>query len=347
MEEFHLGPNGGLIYCIEYLEENLPWLGSELESYIEDGYYLIFDCPGQAELYTVHDGFSRIVAALQKWDIRLVSVHLMDSYQCTDPAKFIAASLNALQAMIRLELPHLNILSKVDLEDNFRANGGNFTLEDFLGLDGMYRLLPPPDVSDSEDENQSEEEVDGVADKLRLAGREDILRKNSESIPPIGIPHKDEDGGAMYLSSRQLRRFAPRTSTFLRKFRTLNEKIVELLEDYSMVSFLPMSVKSPLTMGAVLKAADKAIGFVSVRTKASEKLLTSQLPLRSTLASEETGSGAAEDLLDDLLPNRELPGQRELMRSRPTDIRVLNSEVEGASTRVSDVAEMLRLQGKM
>lgn len=37
----------GLLYCMEYLEDNLEeWFGSELEAYgAED--YLVFDCPGQ------------------------------------------------------------------------------------------------------------------------------------------------------------------------------------------------------------------------------------------------------------------------------------------------------------
>lgn len=32
MEEFDLGPNGALIYCMEYLETNLDWLEGQLEA---------------------------------------------------------------------------------------------------------------------------------------------------------------------------------------------------------------------------------------------------------------------------------------------------------------------------
>ena len=33
MEEMELGPNGGLLYCMEYLEENLhEWLGDHLQA---------------------------------------------------------------------------------------------------------------------------------------------------------------------------------------------------------------------------------------------------------------------------------------------------------------------------
>lgn len=45
MEEMALGPNGALVYCMEYLLENISWLSDQLEEYEED--YLIFDCPGK------------------------------------------------------------------------------------------------------------------------------------------------------------------------------------------------------------------------------------------------------------------------------------------------------------
>ena len=36
MKELGLGPNGGLLYCMEYLEENLDeWLSEALEVYME------------------------------------------------------------------------------------------------------------------------------------------------------------------------------------------------------------------------------------------------------------------------------------------------------------------------
>jgi GTPase SAR1 family protein len=45
-----LGPNGALLYTMEYLLENLDWLHEALESFQDD--YLLLDCPGQVELYT-------------------------------------------------------------------------------------------------------------------------------------------------------------------------------------------------------------------------------------------------------------------------------------------------------
>ena len=62
MSEFKLGPNGSLIYAIEFLESNLEWLINKIESFdkktdddVTLGPYFIFDFPGQVELYTNHD----------------------------------------------------------------------------------------------------------------------------------------------------------------------------------------------------------------------------------------------------------------------------------------------------
>ena len=52
-EEFSLGPNGALLYCMEYLQENLDgWLFTALEGY-DDADCVVFDCPGQIELYSI------------------------------------------------------------------------------------------------------------------------------------------------------------------------------------------------------------------------------------------------------------------------------------------------------
>ena len=45
MEELQLGPNGALVYAMEYLLENSEWLEEELDGYGPDD-YLILDCPG-------------------------------------------------------------------------------------------------------------------------------------------------------------------------------------------------------------------------------------------------------------------------------------------------------------
>lgn len=45
METTKLGPNGALVYCIEFLEKNIDWLIRKILN-LKD-HYLLIDCPGQ------------------------------------------------------------------------------------------------------------------------------------------------------------------------------------------------------------------------------------------------------------------------------------------------------------
>lgn len=82
MPDLHLGPNGGLVYCMEYLLENIEWLEQKILAL--DCSYIVFDCPGQVELFTHHDCVRALIDHMTKrLDARLCSVHLIDSYYCT------------------------------------------------------------------------------------------------------------------------------------------------------------------------------------------------------------------------------------------------------------------------
>lgn len=116
MEELGLGPNGGLIYCFEFLMQNLDFLTQALEPLSEE-YLIIFDMPGQIELYTHIPLLPSLVTFLSRQgplNISLCAAYLLESTFTIDKAKFFAGTLSAMSAMIMLEMPHINILSKMD-----------------------------------------------------------------------------------------------------------------------------------------------------------------------------------------------------------------------------------------
>ena len=71
MEEHGLGPNGAMLYVAEYLEANVDWLVERLDEVLVDGGYVVFDTPGQVELWTNHDSLRRVVERLTKLDYRV------------------------------------------------------------------------------------------------------------------------------------------------------------------------------------------------------------------------------------------------------------------------------------
>lgn len=117
MEEMSLGPNGGLIFCFEFLLQNLDFLASAIEPLSEE-YLILFDLPGQIELYTHIPLLPELVKYLSRMgplNINLCAAYLLEGTFVVDKAKFFAGTLSAMSAMILMELPHINILSKMDL----------------------------------------------------------------------------------------------------------------------------------------------------------------------------------------------------------------------------------------
>uniref|UniRef100_A0AAG5D512 GPN-loop GTPase 2 n=1 Tax=Anopheles atroparvus TaxID=41427 RepID=A0AAG5D512_ANOAO len=112
MEQFKLGPNGALIYCMEFLETNFQWLLDQLKAI--DSNYFIFDCPGQVELFTHNNALKNIFGKLEQLGYHLCTVHLIESQNCAEPYKFISCLLLSLHTMLQMGLPHVNVLSKAD-----------------------------------------------------------------------------------------------------------------------------------------------------------------------------------------------------------------------------------------
>lgn len=97
-----------------YLLNNLDWLENELGNYDND--YLVIDCPGQIELYTHFPVIARFVSLMQQqFNFRVCATYLLDSHFMDDKAKYFAGVLSAMSAMINLDIPHLNIMTKMDL----------------------------------------------------------------------------------------------------------------------------------------------------------------------------------------------------------------------------------------
>lgn len=188
MEEMELGPNGGLLYCMEYLEEELDdWLAEQLEPYGDDD-YLLFDCPGQIELYNHLSVFKTFVEYLKRDGWSVCCIYCLDAHFITDVAKFVAGALQALAAMVKLELPHVNILTKMDLLQDKRD------VEDFL--------VPDPKL---------------------------LLPQLSAATGP--------------------------------RFRALNTAMAGLLDEFSLVSFLPLDITDEDSIADILGQIDMALQY--------------------------------------------------------------------------------------
>ncbi|KNC51541.1 ATP binding domain 1 family [Thecamonas trahens ATCC 50062] len=192
MDVLHFGPNGGLIYCMEYLLAHSEWLEDAIGDFDDD--YLIFDCPGQIELYMHVPMVKALMGMLDRLGYTIASVYVIDSQFVSDPAKFMSANLMCLSAMLQLELPHVSVLSKVDILKAQHGGEEPEFLEDFLS-----------------------------PDPLRL------MQKMSSSMDS--------------------------------KFYSLTDAIAGLLDNFSMVSFLPLDITDQDSIDYVLSTIDYAIQY--------------------------------------------------------------------------------------
>eukprot|EP01059_Diplonema_ambulator_P008215 TRINITY_DN17754_c0_g3_i2.p1 TRINITY_DN17754_c0_g3~~TRINITY_DN17754_c0_g3_i2.p1 ORF type:complete len:294 (+),score=66.52 TRINITY_DN17754_c0_g3_i2:52-882(+) len=118
LDEQLLGPNGGLVYAMEYMLENNVWLEDQIDDFADD--FIIMDLPGQIELFTHIQILPKMIQTLQSQGYIVGGVYLMDSsIVLADVNKYIASTISCLSAMMLLEIPHVNILSKMDLTKRF------------------------------------------------------------------------------------------------------------------------------------------------------------------------------------------------------------------------------------
>jgi hypothetical protein len=202
MDELELGPNGGMIYCLEHLEKNLEWFEANLNALpgSDASKYVVLDMPGQVELFTHHGSLERIVRAMQNWGWGVVAVNLVDANYCAVSSSFISAALLSLSTMLALELPHINVLSKVD---QLTSGGGG----------GMGVPLP----------HEMELYTDGIG-LHRL-------------VDTMEGPLVDD------------------------KYRALQEGICDLVEEFGLVSFVPLNIEDKAAVARLVQLLDKAVGY--------------------------------------------------------------------------------------
>ncbi|KAF9128016.1 GPN-loop GTPase 2 [Mortierella sp. 14UC] len=194
MENLQLGPNGGIIYCMEYLADNMEWLEEKLKACGDD--YIVFDCPGQVELYTHNDAMKRILNRLEKLGYRLCCVHLVDAHYCTDAAKFISVLLLSLKTMLQLELPHVNVLSKVDLIETYgrlpMALDFYTNVADLSYL--QYHLNQDPFMQRFQQLNEA---MCGLIEDFGLVGFETLCIQDKKSVTKV-VRAIDKAGGYVF-----------------------------------------------------------------------------------------------------------------------------------------------------
>ncbi|KAI9342395.1 hypothetical protein BD770DRAFT_422055 [Pilaira anomala] len=203
MEELDYGPNGGLIYCLEFLMNNVDWLEEEIGNFDDD--YLIIDCPGQIELYTHFPIMRRLCETLGRLNMTVCGVYCLESQFIEDKSDY-----------------------------------GNKAIEE------------EDDEVDDGTESAAQKKRRKQKRRRRLMEKAMTDREMDRYLEPDPMLMTEEAGDVLdgeQPSSRSL------------KFQALNQAIVQLIDDYSMVRFIPLNITDEDSVEYVLSHVDNSMQY--------------------------------------------------------------------------------------
>ena len=131
--------------------------------------------------------------------------------------------------MVRLELPHVNILSKIDLIESYGRLA--FDLNFYTDVVEVRNLLPYLEARPMDPRKKQEEEEGDEMDEEEA----------------------EEEGR---------RRGGGKGGMFARRYHKLNEAMCELIEDFSLVAFHPLNIQDVECIARVLAVVDKCNGYL-------------------------------------------------------------------------------------
>ena len=111
MDEYSLGPNGAQIVAADLMAVNIKKM-TEILSGIRTKYVLV-DTPGQLELFAFRESSNVIAEAFGR--DRSMVVYLSDPMLCRSSNGFVSNMMLASLVQFRLQLPTINILTKIDV----------------------------------------------------------------------------------------------------------------------------------------------------------------------------------------------------------------------------------------
>ena len=139
MEDHGVGPNGAQIIAADMLALNISEMKEIIESFETE--YVIFDTPGQMELFTLRQSGKVLVESFGA--DRSIIGFLYDPVISKTPSGFITLMLQAASVQVRFNVPFMGILTKSDLfKDEEREEIIEWS-QDFMELDSAIHEEMP------------------------------------------------------------------------------------------------------------------------------------------------------------------------------------------------------------
>ncbi|MCW4013477.1 MAG: ATP/GTP-binding protein [Candidatus Bathyarchaeota archaeon] len=145
MEEYGLGPNGGLMLAHDMMAGIVEDLSNDIEDFTPD--ICLIDTPGQMELFAFREIGAQIAQNLT--DAEKGVIYIFDGMQCRDPLNYVMNMFLATAINTKFFLPQYHLISKIDaldemqLEEMVSWSEDAFALEEAVDarLTGLNRTM--------------------------------------------------------------------------------------------------------------------------------------------------------------------------------------------------------------
>jgi GPN-loop GTPase len=170
-------------------------------------------------------------------------VQLVDALYCTDVTKFLSAAVLSTTTMLRLELPTVSVLSKVDMLATYGSEQLPFALDYFTECHELERLVPflsttPNNAVHSAASDPTDNDVDDEALLLDNVAYQQARRKRRAS--PMAIKHD-----------------------------RLHRALAEVVDDYGLLNYVTLDISNAESVGRLLSKIDKCNGYIFTQSSSS------------------------------------------------------------------------------
>ena len=117
MKSYSLGPNGAIITSLNLFSTRFDQVMSIIDKRKQDFEYVIFDTPGQIEVFTWSASGTIITDTLGS-SYPTVIVYVMDIVKSNNPITFMSNMLYACSILYKTKLPFLIAFNKIDVVDH-------------------------------------------------------------------------------------------------------------------------------------------------------------------------------------------------------------------------------------
>ncbi|XP_011176122.1 GPN-loop GTPase 1 [Solenopsis invicta] len=120
MKQYNLGPNGGIVTSLNLFTTKFHQVIELVNKANKEHNYVIFDTPGQIEVFTWSASGSIITESLAS-QFPTIIVYVVDTVRSVNPVTFMSNMLYACSILYKTKLPFIVVMNKIDIVEHSYA----------------------------------------------------------------------------------------------------------------------------------------------------------------------------------------------------------------------------------